>query len=182
MIKIPIVQYPNDILRKEIPHVKDIDSSVKEAVWQISRRLPFCQGFGLAANQIGFELPIFGYIDLENRRHKFFINPVIKEYSDDMFLYEEGCLSIPGFYFPVERPNTILIEALDKDGNVFEMEASGLLGRIFQHEVDHLNGKLVIDLLSEDQLGYFEVQQMALASYRKVSSGKSKPKPKKKKR
>ena len=77
MIKIPIVQYPNDILRKEVPHVKDIDSSVKEAIWQISKRLPFCQGFGLAANQIGFELPIFGYINLENRHHKFFINPVI---------------------------------------------------------------------------------------------------------
>jgi peptide deformylase len=73
------------------------------------------------------------------------------------------------------------VEALDKDGNSFEMEASGLLGRILQHEVDHLNGKLVIDLLSEDQLGYFEVQQMALAQYRKVTSGKSKPKPKKKK-
>lgn len=180
MIKVPIVQYPNDILRKQIQPIKDIDTSIKDAIWQMSRRLPFCQGFGLAANQIGLELPIFGYIDLENRHHKFFINPVIKESSDDMFLYEEGCLSIPGFYFPVERPNTILIEALDKNGDTFEMEASGLLGRIFQHEVDHLNGKLVIDLLTEDQLGYFEVQKMALASYRKVSSGKSKPKPKKK--
>jgi peptide deformylase len=182
MIKIPIVQYPNDILRKELEPIKDIDQNVRDCVWQISRRLPFCQGFGLAAPQIGIELPVFGYIDLENRRHKFFINPVIKEYSDDMFMYEEGCLSIPGFYFPVERPNTILIEALDKDGEKFEVEASGLLGRIFQHEVDHLNGKLVIDLLSEDQLKYFEVQQMALASYRKVSSGKSKPKPKKKRK
>lgn len=180
MIKVPIVKYPNDILRKKIPHVKDIDKDVKEAIWQLSRRLPFCQGFGLAANQINIELPIFAYIDLENRKHKFFINPVIKESSDDMFFYEEGCLSIPGFYFPIERPNTILVEALDKDGNTFEMEASGLLGRIFQHEVDHLNGKLVIDLLSEDQFKYFEVQNMALAKFRKVSSGKSQPNPTKK--
>lgn len=180
MIKIPIVQYPNEILRKKLEPVKDIDQDVQKCVWEISRRLQYCQGFGLAAPQIKIELPVFGYIDLEKRRHKFFINPVIKESSDDMFLYDEGCLSIPGFYFPVERPNTILVQALDKNGETFEVEASGLLGRIFQHEIDHLNGKLVIDLLSEDQLKYFEVQQMALAQYRKVSSGKSKPKKKKK--
>lgn len=180
MIKVPIVQYPNDILRKQIPHVKDIDESVKDALWRLSKCLPFCQGFGLAANQININLPIFAYIDLDTRKHRFFINPVIKEYSDDMFAYDEGCLSIPGFYFPVERPNTIVVEALDKNGDIFEMEASGLLGRIFQHEVDHLNGKLVIDLLDEDQLKYFEVQQLALANFRKVTSGKSKPRPKKK--
>jgi peptide deformylase len=181
MITIPIVQYPNEILRKQLEPVKDIDKDVLECVWQVSRRLPFCNGFGLAAPQIKIELPVFGHIDLKSRRHNFFINPVIKEQSDDMFLYEEGCLSIPNFYFPLERPNTVLVEALDKNGETFQVEASGLLGRIFQHEIDHLNGKLVIDLLNEDQLEYFEVQQMALAQFRKVSSGKSKPKPKKRK-
>jgi len=180
MDKIRLIRYPNEFLRKKIDSIDTIDQDVLDAIWKMSIRLPICNGFALAANQLGFELPIFGYIDLKNRRHKFFINPVIKEYSDDMFLYDEGCLSIPGFYFPVERPNTILIEALDKNGESFELEASGLLGRIFQHEVDHLEGKLVIDLLSKEQLEYFEVQQMALATYRKVSSGKSKPKPKKK--
>jgi peptide deformylase len=175
MGKVKIIRYPNEILRQKINHIDEVDQNALDAIWRISTKLPFCNGYALAANQIGIDMPIFGY--LENRRHKFLINPVIKEYSDDPFLFEEGCLSIPNFYFPIERPNTILVEALNPDGNIVEIEASGLLGRIFQHEIDHLNGKLVIDLLNEEQKQYFEEKRMSLAQSRKVT-GKSKPKPK----
>ena len=178
MPNIKLVQYPNAILREKIDLVTDITPQMRDAAWNISRKLPFCDGFAIAANQIGVKLPIFGY--LENRRHKFLINPVIKESSNEMFFYEEGCLSIPNFYFPIERPDTILVEAINLDGDRVELEASGLLGRIFQHEIDHLNGKLVIDLLNEEQLKYFEEKRMSLAKSRKVTSGKSKPKPKRK--
>jgi peptide deformylase len=73
-----------------------------------------------------------------------------------------------------------LVEAINLDGDRVELEASGLLGRIFQHEIDHLNGKLVIDLLNEEQLKYFEEKRMSLAKSRKITSGKSKPKPRRK--
>ncbi|NBV19677.1 peptide deformylase [Janthinobacterium sp.] len=176
MAKVKIVRYPNPILREKIDHLDEINQDVLDAIWSISTKLPFCNGYALAANQIGIGMPIFGY--LENRRHKFLINPVIKESSDDMFFYQEGCLSIPNFYFPIERPNTILVEALNPDGNTVEIEASGLLGRIFQHEIDHLNGKLVIDLLNEEQKQYFEEKRMSLAQSRKVTGKSKPPKPK----
>ncbi len=144
-----IVKYPNESLRTPIPPLDVIDHSVVDVAWDISRKLPFANGYALAANQLGHHSPMFGYLD--GKKTKFIVNPQITEYSSDMYLFDEGCLSIPNFYFPIERPRTVLVKGFDLDGNPIELEASDLLGRIMQHEIDHINGKLVVDLLDDEQ-------------------------------
>jgi peptide deformylase len=78
------------------------------------------------------------------------LNGRITESSGE-FTYEEGCLSVPGLYWPITRPNHVLLEGLDLDGNEIQIEGSELLGRVFQHEIDHLDGVLLIERLDPDQ-------------------------------
>jgi peptide deformylase len=77
-----------------------------------------------------------------------FINPEITPLTEDLAPYEEGCLSVPGFYEKVERPSRVRINALDRNGEPFEIETDGLLATCIQHEIDHLNGKLFVDYVS----------------------------------
>ncbi len=77
-----------------------------------------------------------------------FINPEIEKLTDEMDQYQEGCLSVPGFYENVDRPQKVRVKALDRDGKPYELVAEGLLATCIQHECDHLNGKLFVDYLS----------------------------------
>nr|CCA28422.1 peptide deformylase putative [Albugo laibachii Nc14] len=77
-----------------------------------------------------------------------FINPEIEKLTDEMDQYQEGCLSVPGFYENVDRPQKVRVKALDRDGKPYELVAEGLLAICIQHECDHLNGKLFVDYLS----------------------------------
>src|SRR5262245_7967516 len=105
-------------------------------------------GIGLAAPQIGVQKQIFVWeMDEEPM---VIINPEIVE-SRGEWVYDEGCLSIPGLYVEMVRPNEVLMRGLDLDGNEIQLEASELMGRLFQHELDHLNGILMFDRMTPDQ-------------------------------
>jgi peptide deformylase len=107
-------------------------------------------GTGLAANQVGVQRRIFVYDAGDGEGAHAVINPRIIE-SDGEWTYDEGCLSIPGLSWEIVRPNAVHLVGLDLDGNEISIEASEFEGRIFQHELDHLDGILLVERLNEDQ-------------------------------
>jgi peptide deformylase len=106
-------------------------------------------GIGLAATQVNVHKRVV-VMDLSEDRSepRVFINPEIEPLTDEMDQYQEGCLSVPGFYENVDRPQRVKVKALDRDGQPYEFIAEGLLAVCIQHECDHLNGKLFVDYLS----------------------------------
>ena len=124
--------------KKELNRLtKDMRETMKEEI-----------GIGLSANQVGLDMQLFvAEIPLEDRTMKFYsiFNPKITKTSKETSILEEGCLSVPGFYGTVERPAKITLEGFDKNGRKVKIKAAGLTARVFQHEVDHLNGILFID-------------------------------------
>lgn len=116
---------------------------IKRLISDMKETMEKNDGVGLAANQVGqqFRLFVLGY----EKIFKVFINPKIKKYSSGQVEVEEGCLSVPGIFGIVKRPEKVLIEALNENGNKVEYWAEGLEARIIQHEIDHLNGILFVD-------------------------------------
>jgi peptide deformylase len=107
-------------------------------------------GVGLAGNQVGVQRRIFTYDDDSGAGPRTILNPVIVETSGE-WTYEEGCLSVPGLYFEITRPSKVHLQGMGLDGESIDIEADDLLGRILQHETDHLNGLLLLDRLEPDQ-------------------------------
>ncbi len=146
----PIVIYGDPVLREKAEPVKEIDRETKNLVDDMIATIQEANGLGLAASQVGVSKRIFiadlSALDLAESL-RVFINPEILETSGEVVL-EEGCLSFPGIYQKISRPENVKIRATDREGNLFEMEASGLLARAILHEYDHLDGKLFIDYLS----------------------------------
>jgi peptide deformylase len=107
------------------------------------------KGIGLAASQVDVQERVI-VMDISEQRNepRVYINPEIEVIEPGTIPYEEGCLSVPGFYEAVDRPAHVIIRALDRDGNAFEEEATGLLAVCIQHEIDHLEGRLFVDYLS----------------------------------
>lgn len=128
--------------------VFNIDSSMVSLSSAMFRTLQTTEGIGLAANQVGVAKQMFVY-SLGGQMRALF-NPVILESSGE-WLYTEGCLSLPGVYADIKRPREILLEAVDIKGNTVNIEATDLLARLFQHEVDHLNGVLLLDMLDQQE-------------------------------
>jgi peptide deformylase len=135
------------ILRGRADRVEKIDASIRELVQKMRRIMQEAGGIGLAAPQIGVPLQIF--VAELNKKFYALINPEILKISKDKEEMEEGCLSLPGFYGPVERPSKITIAATDLRGKRVKIKAWGLLARVFQHEIDHLNGTLFVDKAKE---------------------------------
>lgn len=146
----PIVIYGDPVLREKAEPVKEIDRETKKLVADMIAALQEANGLGLAAPQVGVCRRIFiadlSALDLAESI-RVFINPEILETSGEVVL-EEGCLSFPGIYQNISRPEKVKIRATDLEGKLFEMEASGMLARVILHEYDHLDGKLFIDYLS----------------------------------
>lgn len=146
----PIVIYGDPVLRENTQPVEKVDDDVKALVSNLIDTLKKARGLGLAAPQIGVSKRVF-IVDLSplelTESIRVFINPEITE-TDGSVVLEEGCLSFPGLYQKIERPETIKVKAVDLDGKEFELEASGMLARAIQHENDHLNGVLFIDHMS----------------------------------
>jgi peptide deformylase len=121
---------------------------ITDLVTRMRRIMLKANGIGLSANQIGLNLNMFvAEIPDTTGGTKFYavFNPKIEKMSDDKVIYEEGCLSVPGTWGDVERPDKIIVAGFDKTGKPAKIKARGLLARVFQHELDHLNGKLFID-------------------------------------
>jgi|TARA_B110000977_G_C10829387_1_gene397428 peptide deformylase len=149
MAILKILEFPDPRLRTVAEQVTVVDETIKCLVADMFDTMKDAQGIGLAASQIDVHLRVIvmnlGEDDIGPR---VFINPEIEILDDSVDPYEEGCLSVPGFYEKVDRPAHVMIRALDGEGKPFEEEAHGLLAVCIQHEIDHLEGKLFVDYLS----------------------------------
>jgi peptide deformylase len=143
-----IRQYGDPVLKERTREVDEIDGSVANLVDSMIETMYAAPGSGLAANQVGVQRRIFVY-DIGDGAHTI-INPRIVE-SDGEWVYDEGCLSVPGLSWEIARPNAVHLVGLDLDGNEVSIEATELEGRVFQHELDHLDGILLVERLNEDQ-------------------------------
>jgi peptide deformylase len=146
----PIITYGDPVLRKVSKPVDKITTEVKNLLADMKATLRNAHGLGLSAVQVGVPLRVF-IVDLSaidiTAEPKVFINPEILETSGSTE-YEEGCLSFPGIYQPLTRPERVQIKALDENGKEFTWEADGVAARAIQHENDHLDGVLFIDHFS----------------------------------
>jgi peptide deformylase len=155
--------FGDPVLKSKAAAVTDIDGKVARLVDEMFDTLYASDnGIGLAAPQIGVQKQVFVW-EMEDEP-LVIINPEIVESSGEL-VYDEGCLSIPGLYAEILRPETVLLRGLDLDGNTFEVEADGLEGRLFQHELDHLHGVLMFDRMSPEQ------RKEALAEYERIVAG-----------
>ena len=144
-----ILEFPDSRLRTIAKPVAVVDDEVRQLIDDMFETMYEAPGIGLAATQVNVHKRIV-VMDLSEDRSEplVFINPEFEALTDETDQYQEGCLSVPGFYENVDRPQRVKINALDRDGKPFEMIAEGLLAVCIQHECDHLNGKLFVDYLS----------------------------------
>ena len=147
----PILTAPDPRLQAVSTDVETVDADIRKLVDDMADSMYAAEGIGLAAVQIGVAKRVI-VIDLDQKEGKknprAYINPKILWASEEMAVFEEGCLSVPEIWDDVERPARIRAEYLDRDGNRQTLEADGLLATCLQHEMDHLNGVLFIDHLS----------------------------------
>jgi peptide deformylase len=148
MAGLTIRQYGDPVLKERTREVDDIDGGVASLVDAMIETMYAAPGTGLAANQVGVQRRIFVYDVGQGARTV--INPRIVE-SDGEWVYDEGCLSVPGLSWEIVRPNAVHLVGVDLDGNEISIEATELEGRVFQHELDHLDGILLVERLDEDQ-------------------------------
>ena len=145
----PIVKYGGDVLHQSARNVEIITDEVTALIDDMIATMYAAPGIGLAAPQVGVALRIF-VIDLSVGRDPsgllVMLNPVFVE-QEGMQLEEEGCLSMPGFTATVARPQRVVVRGLDREGREQVREGTGLLARAFQHEMDHLDGRLFVDRL-----------------------------------
>ena len=149
MALLPILEFPDPRLRTVAKPVEKVDDSIRQLVDDMFETMYEAPGVGLAATQVNVHKRVIT-IDVSEERDQpmVFINPEIEVLDQDLFDYEEGCLSVPGFYEKVTRPEHVRVNALDRDGTSFTIEPKGLLAVCIQHEVDHLEGKLFVDYVS----------------------------------
>ncbi len=149
MSLLTILEYPDMRLRKRAAPVKVVDDALRTVIDDMFETMYAAPGIGLAATQVDVHKRLLVLDVSENKDAPLvFINPEIEVLDPEPLGYEEGCLSVPGYYDLVTRPKKVRVKALDRDGKAFEMEAEGLLAVCVQHEVDHLDGKLFVDYLS----------------------------------
>ncbi|MBA2459552.1 MAG: peptide deformylase [Gemmatimonadales bacterium] len=146
------------VLRQRSAEVGTVDEEVRRLVEDMFETMDAAKGVGLAANQIGVARRV-AVVDADGDRFAL-IDPVIVE-AEGRSVAEEGCLSVPEIYGDVTRPERVVLEATDQEGNRYRKEAAGLKARAIQHEVDHLDGILFLDHLS------LVKRQMLLAKYRR---------------
>lgn len=148
MPTLTIRQYGDPVLKERTREVEEIDGALVNLVDSMIETMYAAPGSGLAANQVGVQRRLFVYDAGEGAR--VVINPRIVE-SEGEWAYEEGCLSVPGLSWEIVRPNAVHLVGLDLDGNEISIEAEEFEGRVFQHELDHLDGVLLVERLDEDQ-------------------------------
>lgn len=152
MALLPILRYPDPRLHTRAQPVRVVDDSIRQLVADMAETMYEAPGIGLAASQVDVHKRVI-VIDVSEDRSELmaFINPEIIE-KDGEQTCEEGCLSVPGVYEKVTRAEHVRVRALDRNGAVFELEADGLLAVCVQHEIDHLDGKVFVEYLSNLKL------------------------------
>ena len=147
-----IITVPNEILKKISEPIVNVGVNEKKLINDLFETMYNSKGIGLAAVQVGILKRVL-VIDVSSKDEKknpmSFINPVIKNLSDETSIYEEGCLSIPETFIEIERPKVCEVEYIDLEGKKKMIKCEGLLSTCLQHEINHLDGKLIIDHLSK---------------------------------
>jgi len=151
-----IVKYPNPILRKKCEEVRAITREIKNLALDMIEVMTENEGVGLAAPQLGELKRIIAVHPIQEhslkekseKKPQVFINPKIIKKSKETIIDEEGCLSFPGLFLKIKRAKEVEIEALNENGKKIRVRVEGLPARIFQHEIDHLDGILFIDRIS----------------------------------
>jgi peptide deformylase len=159
MSVLKIVKYPSVILKQKLSPVENFNSDLKHIVRDMFETMYSYNGIGLAANQVGIEKRIV-VIDVSLKEKKIppmaLINPEIVGYSKKLFSAEEGCLSFPGFFEKVSRSVSVEVEYYDINGKKQRIIAEGLLSRVLQHEIDHINGITFVKRMSvEKQMKFY---------------------------
>lgn len=149
MAILDILVYPDPRLRTVAQPVKTVDDRIRTLIKDMIETMHDAQGIGLAATQVDVheQVIVMQIAEDSQEEPRVLINPTIIE-RDGETVYDEGCLSVPEYYAPVKRAETIKITALDEQGEIYELEADGLLAICIQHEMDHLQGKVFVDYLS----------------------------------
>ncbi len=151
MAKRPIILLPDPVLRLVAPPVATIDDEVRALADDMLDTMYAAPGVGLAAPQVGVSRRVI-VLDVsekdDEKQPYIMINPVIVQRSTDLNIHEEGCLSMPDVRTEIERPAKVTVRFLDRAGKQQELKADGLLATCIQHEIDHLEGKLLIDYMS----------------------------------
>ena len=149
MAVLPIRKYGDDVLRLPAEPVGEIDASIHKLIEDMIETMYAAPGVGLAATQVDVHKQIL-VIDVSEDRSdlRVFVNPEITR-REGVAVNQEGCLSLPGIYDNVERAESVTVTALDRNGSRFTLNASGALATCIQHEMDHLQGKIFIDYLSD---------------------------------
>ncbi len=149
MALLPILEYPDPRLRIRAEPVLEVDETISTLVSDMLETMYEAPGIGLAATQVNIHKRLL-VLDISEKRNEpcCLINPKILS-REGQIGYEEGCLSVPGFSEEIQRAERISVEALDEKGNPRKFEAEGLFAVCIQHEMDHLEGKLFVDYLSE---------------------------------
>ena len=142
--------YGDPVLRQRASEVTDVDGKLVALVEGMVETMYAAPGLGLAAPQVGVQKRLFVYDLNDGEGAKVIVNPVISE-SRGEWEYEEGCLSVPGLSWDIVRPKEVHLTGYDLDGNEVSIEADELTARLFQHELDHLEGKLLLEYLDTDQ-------------------------------
>ncbi len=149
MAKLKILEFPDPRLRTKAAPVEVVDDNLRTLIDDMFETMYAAPGIGLAATQVDVHRRLLvADVSADQSEPKVLINPEILE-KDGVIVSDEGCLSVPGYYEEVERAEHIRVRFLDRQGEVQEMEAEGLLAVCIQHEMDHLLGKLFVDYLSE---------------------------------
>ena len=149
MTRLTILEYPDPRLRTVAKPVAVVDDRIRRLIDDMLETMYAAPGVGLAATQVDQHIRLLvADVSEEKNQPLAFINPEFLS-RDDVEVSKEGCLSVPGFYEEVTRAQKVRVRALDRDGRLFERDADGLLAVCVQHEMDHLDGKLFVDYLSD---------------------------------
>ena len=159
MAVLGIREYPDPILRQKSRRVEKWDDDLQRLIQDMMDTLDAVPGLGLAAVQVGAPVRVFIYdqglsSEATRTNYSVFINPEITSEEGEV-KGEEGCLSVPDYREYVVRAEIVTVKGCDRDGNSIEIKAEGLLARVFQHEIDHINGVLFIDRISSLKRGLF---------------------------
>ncbi|HAB56249.1 MAG TPA: peptide deformylase [Cellvibrionales bacterium] len=149
MAILDILEFPDPQLRTIARPVKEVDARIQQLISDMTETMYDAEGIGLAATQVNVHRQVV-VIDVSEERDTplVFINPSIEVLDPELHSYQEGCLSVPGYYEEVSRPTGVKVKALNEKGESFEIITDGLLAVCVQHEMDHLNGKLFVDYIS----------------------------------
>jgi len=149
MAILPILEFPDPRLRKLAAPVTVFDAELQALIDDLLETMYAAEGIGLAATQVNVHKRLLVLDVSENKDSPLvFINPNFEIIQPELNEYDEGCLSVPGFYETVSRPRAILVSAKNGQGESFQLEADGLLATCIQHEIDHLDGKLFVDYIT----------------------------------